>query len=56
MGWPKLLAKWIESDTGTDNEVHERNLDRVYPEREPERREQRVLGTRSWRDPSNDEL
>jgi len=55
MAWPKLFLKWIESSPGTEDGVQE-HLSRVHPEREPERREQRVLETRSWRDPSNGEL
>jgi hypothetical protein len=53
MVWPKLFEKWIEAATATDDELQVRNLSRVYPEREPEDREQRMLETRSWRDPSN---
>jgi hypothetical protein len=54
MDWPKLLAQDIETATATaaDSAVHERPLNRVYQEREPELREQRVLETRSWHDPS----
>lgn len=52
MAWHKLFAKWVEPAPGTDDELHKRNLNRVHPEPEPERREQRVLETRSWRDPT----
>jgi hypothetical protein len=54
MAWPKLFAQYIETNTvtATDDELYERPLNRVYQEREPELREQRVLETRSWRDPS----
>ena len=51
MAWHKLFAKWVEPALATDDELHQRNLSRVRPAREPERREQRVLETRSWRDP-----
>jgi hypothetical protein len=53
MAWPKLFEKWIEAATPTDDELHVRIPSRFYPEREPEDREQRMLETRSWRDPSN---
>jgi len=54
MPWPKLLAQHIEHATPTaaDDELYERPLNRVYQEREPELRQQRVLETRSWHDPS----
>ena len=39
--------------TGSEDELHDPSVNRVYPEREPERREQRVLETRSWPDPTN---
>jgi len=47
----KLFAQYIAT-TAPDDELYERSLNRVYPEREPEHREQRVLETRSWQDPS----
>jgi hypothetical protein len=52
MAWFKLFFLGTETGTGTDTERHERALNRVCPEREPELREQRVLETRRWRDPA----
>jgi hypothetical protein len=54
MAWPKLFAQYIEAATATaaESAVYERPLKRVYQEREAELREQRVLETRSWHDPS----
>jgi hypothetical protein len=47
-----LIAQYNETATATYDELHARPLNRVYQEREPELRQQRVLETRSWRDPS----
>jgi hypothetical protein len=52
MASPELFAQYIETAAATDDELRERYLNRVYQEREPEHREQRVLATRSWHDPS----
>lgn len=52
MAWFKFFARGIETGTGTYAELQEWTLSRVCPERDPERREQRVLETRRWRDPS----
>jgi len=54
MAWPKLSAQYIEraAPTAADDELYERPLNRVYQEREPELRQQKVLETRSWHDPS----
>jgi hypothetical protein len=51
-GRRKLIAQYNETDTATYDELHARPLNRVYQGREPELRQQRVLETRSWRDPS----
>ena len=52
MAWFKIFAQRIETANKTDYEIYEQYLDRVPREHEPERREQRVLETRSWRDPN----
>ena len=52
MAWPKLFARYIETAIATDDELYERPLKRVYQERARELRQQRVLETRSWHDPS----
>ena len=52
MAWLKVFAHYIKTASRTEDELHERTLNRVCAEREPEHREQRVLETRSWRDPS----
>ena len=51
-GRRKLFAQFNETATATYDELHARPLNRVYQEREPELRQQRVLETSSWRDPS----
>jgi hypothetical protein len=53
MAWFKFFARDTETSNKTEYEVHEQNLNRVPREQEPERREQRVLETRRWRDPNN---
>lgn len=53
MEWPKLFAEYVEAATATHDELYEVHPKRVCQEREAEHREQRVLETRSWRDPSN---
>jgi hypothetical protein len=55
MVWLRVFARLIETTTATDDEVCVCEWHYAYPfseEREPERREQRVLETRSWHDPS----
>jgi hypothetical protein len=52
-GRPKLFARYIETATATGDEVCVCGWYYAYPfseEREPERREQRMLETRSWHD------
>jgi hypothetical protein len=53
MVWLKVFAKYIGTAAATEPELYGQALHRVCPEREPERREQTVLGTRRWRDPGD---
>jgi hypothetical protein len=55
-GRRKLFAQYNETATATYDELHARPLNRVYQEREPELRQQRVLETRSWHDPQQNDL
>jgi len=48
----KLFAEYFKTATATDDEVCERPVNRLHQEWEPELREQRVLETRRWHDPS----
>jgi hypothetical protein len=56
MPWLKVFARLIKkTTTATDHEVEVCEWYYAYPyseEPEPERREQTVLATRSWHDPS----
>jgi hypothetical protein len=52
MGWFKLFTQFTATSNKTEPEIHEPYLNRFPHEHEPERREQRVLETRSWRDPN----
>jgi hypothetical protein len=53
MAWPKVFARLIKTTNATDVEVS--GWYYAYPyskEHEPKHREQTVLATRSWHDPS----
>ena len=55
MTWIKVFARLIKTTTATDDEACVCGWYYAYPfseEPEPEHREQRVLETRSWHDPS----
>jgi hypothetical protein len=55
MAWIKLFARLIGTTTANHGEVRVCEWCDAYPfseEAEPEHREQRVLATRSWHDPS----
>ena len=57
MAWPKVFARLIKTTTATDVDVNERYY--AYPyskEQEPRLREQRVLETRKWHDPTSQTL
>lgn len=59
MAWLKVFARLIKTTTATDDEVCVCEWHYAYPfseEHEPERREQRVLETRSWHDPQQNDL
>jgi hypothetical protein len=51
LGRPKTFAQSNETATATDDEPCGKHPNRVYQEREPVLRQQRVLETRSWRKP-----
>jgi hypothetical protein len=55
MAWLRMFARLIETTAATDDEVRVCEWYCAYPfskEHQPERREQRVLETRRWHDPS----
>ncbi len=59
MAWLKVFARLIKTTTATDDEVCVCEWYYAYPfseEREPELRQQRVLETRSWHDPQQNDL
>jgi hypothetical protein len=55
MAWLKVFARLVKTTTATDDSVEVCEWYYAYPfseEREPQHREQTVLATRSWHDPS----
>jgi hypothetical protein len=55
MAWLKVFARLIKTTTANDHEVEVCEWYYAYPfseEHDPRHREQTVLATRSWHDPS----